>query len=112
MASAFLVAKLIDGEVVDMGSVGYFSMGILILAGFLAGRITGKGLGSMKPAAAVYAGTACVCFLILCNFLFFGGDLQGIGVCVVLLFLGSGLNLIPGRGTRGGKGKVRYKKPH
>ncbi len=108
---AFLLAKLIDRELVDMESVGYFSMGILLVGGFVAGKITGSGLGKRSAVVILYSGCACFCFLILCNFLFFGGDFRGIGVCAVLIFLGGFLNMLPLGKNGGGKRKVRYKKP-
>ena len=111
LLSAFLTAKLIRSEVVDMESVGYFSMGILLMAGFLAGRITGTASGGITPKEMLYAAVSVLGLLLVCNFLFVGGDLGGMGVCTVLIFLGCFGNLIPGMKKKSGKGRKRYKIP-
>lgn len=108
---AMLVAKLVDREVAAMESVGYFSMGILILGGYLAGRVAAAALRKADGPIALWSAGACILTLMGCNLLFFGGDFRGMGLCALLILLGSLLNLIPLRKAGGGKRRVHYKIP-
>ena len=111
VGASLAVAILVDREILPMEKVGYGSMVILLICGYLLARKsgTGKGRGQLI-GTAVSVGTYYL-LLLLVNGMFFGGEFRGFGVTLVVLLIGATLGSLHPRKGRGVNARRRYKIP-
>ena len=105
---SFLVAWLVESDVIRQDRIGYGSMGILLLAA-LMGTTVAKGKVKVRLAAVALATGLCyfLCLLAL-TALVFGGQYTGLGVTGLMIFGASGAAALVG--IRGGRGGKRYRR--
>lgn len=108
---AMIIAKLIDGEVMPMESVGYGSMAAHLSAVYLGALAAYKSAGHMGDAAAGITGGSYYMILLLVNALFFGGQFTGLGITLTLVVLASGAVILTAGKGRRRQGRRRYKIP-
>ena len=108
---AALLAKLLDGEVIKMESVGYWAMAAHVTA-VLTGCLFSAGRAGHRRGLAVglTGGGYYIC-LLLVNALFFGGQFKGLGVTILLVAAAVGIAMMTaGKGSAGTRHR-RYKIP-
>ena len=111
IGASLAAALLVDREIIPMEKIGYGSMVILLVCGFLLAKKGGVGSGKEKlVGAAVATGLYYLC-LLLVNWLFFGGKFRGFGVTLIVLLIGAFLGTLSPRKGRGGGTYRRYKIP-
>ena len=105
------LAKLIDGQMMQMEKVGYGTMAAHLTAVFMGTMASYRRGGHMGLIAAAVTGAMYYLVLLLINALFFGGHYAGLGTTLVLVFISTGLAIwIAGKGS-GSKRKRNYKIP-
>ena len=108
---AAVLAKLLDGEVIKMESVGYWAMAAHVTAA-LAGSLFAAGRAGHRRALTMgITGVGYYICLLLVNALFFGGRFTGLGVTFLLVAAAVGVGtLTAGKGSAGTR-RRRYKIP-
>lgn len=104
-----VLATLVDREKLDMGKIGYWLLGLLLLGSFLGalaawGRIRRRRVLVCLASGGVYLG-----ILLGITALFFGGQYSGVGTTALLILAGSGTAALlgPRQGRRGRRRKVK-----
>ena len=108
---AMVIAKLIEGEMMPMESVGYGSMAAHLSAVYLGAMAAYKGAGHMGDAAAGITGGGYYLILLFINALFFGGQFTGLGITLALVVLASGAVILTAGKGRSRQRRRRYKIP-
>ena len=111
IASSLGAAWLVDREVLALENIGYVSLLILLVCGFLLARKGSAGAGKGRIIGAAAATGAYYLCLMLVNWLFFGGNFAGFGVTLIVLGLGAALGCLEFHQGRGGVSRRRYKIP-
>lgn len=108
---AAVLAKLLDGEVIKMETVGYWAMAAHVTA-VLAGGLFAAGRAGHRSVLAIgLTGAGYYICLLLVNALFFGGQFAGLGVTFLLVAAAVGVGtLTAGKGSAGTRHR-RYKIP-
>ena len=110
LIGATIVAKLLDGEILEESEIGYAAMVILMLAS-CAGTMTAQ--AKIKRQYLLVSGLSAGLYsavLFSITALFFGGQYEAVGVTLLLILGGSVLALLLRMGPdRGGKHKKRVK---
>lgn len=91
MAGAAILAKLIDGKILQETAIGYGVMGILILASYIAARLSYKKIKRKRLAVCMASGAVQFAILLGITALFFDGEYNAVGVTALLILCGSGL---------------------
>ena len=90
LAGAVLLGVLMDGETLQMNSVGYGSM-VILLVSSMAGPLVAKSLIKHRALlVCVASGAGYYLTLLAMTALFFGGQYQGMGVTLGLVLAGAG----------------------
>lgn len=109
MAAAFL-SWMIHKEWIEMESVGYGSMIILLTASMLAGLTGYRKVKSRRFLSCLSGGVVYLILLLAMTALFFGGQYSGTGVTALLVLGGSAasvfISMESERGSRKGR-KIR-----
>ena len=110
LAGAAILAWLIDKERLDMGSVGYGILAVLLLASFLGALVSFGKIRRRRMVVCLASGAVYLGMLLSITALFFGGQYSGVATTALLILGGSMaaalLGLGPGRGGRGRKIKL------
>ena len=106
LAASAATAWLIESGRMQFKNTGYAAMGILLISGVICGR---AGKGGRQRILGVAAGTAYLLGLLIINLLFFGGQITGMGVTIIVFALGIALGILPQK--KKGRGHSRYKIP-
>lgn len=108
---AALLAKLLDGEVIEMETVGYWAMAAHVTAVLAGGLFAAGRAGHRRVWAVGITGAGYYICLLLVNALFFGGQFTGLGVTFLLVAAAVGAGtLTAGKGSTGTRHR-RYKIP-
>jgi hypothetical protein len=90
LIGAFLLGWLIDNQTLEVNSIGYGSMVILLSASAL-GSLAAKSLIKHRLlVVCLISGTGYYLSLLAITALFFGGRYQGMGVTLVMVLAGAG----------------------
>lgn len=89
MAAAIL-AQMVLGETVSEPSIGYFAMGILLLASAVGSLVAAYCIKRRWMIVCLSVGALYYLTLLGCTALFFGGQYQGMGVTALVVLAGSG----------------------
>lgn len=109
LALTALLAKLMEGEILSEGNIGYGVMIMLLISAFLGSTIACKRVKRQFLMTAALSGVVYILLLLSITALFFGGQYSGVGVTVLLVCCGSLLAAMVF--SRGGKGrKIRKSK--
>lgn len=111
LASAMVIAKLVDSEIIPMEKVGYGSMAAVLSAVFVGASLAGRKAGHMVIQASAISGAAYFVCLLLVNALFFGGSYTGLGVTLILVVLATVLAILAAGKGSGKPRRRRYKIP-
>lgn len=84
-----LIAKLIDGEIIAQGSIGYFVIGILLSASITGSLQAFRKIKRRRMFVCLISGMIYFCVLLSITALCFGGQYQGIGVTGLVVLCGS-----------------------
>ena len=99
-----ILAKLVDGEWLEEGNVGYGIMGMLLLASYLAAMVSYGKIKRQRLLVCLSTGGIYFGLLLSITALFFGGQYSGVGVTALLIVCGAILAILPGFSQkRGGK---------
>ena len=108
---AAVLAKLLDGEVIKMETVGYWAMAAHVTAVLAGGLFAAGRAGHRRVLAIGLTGAGYYICLLLVNALFFGGQFSGLGVTFLLVAAAVGVGtLTAGKGNAGTRHR-RYKIP-
>lgn len=107
-----VLAKLVDGEMLQESSIGYGIMIMLIGAACLGAMVSCNKVKRQRLLVCMASGGIYFGMLLCITAMFFGGQYSGVGVTALLIFCGSFLAVLPGfREKRGGK-RVKLKIPN
>lgn len=84
-----VIAKLIDGETVEQGSIGYFVISILLIASITGALQSFRKIKRRRMLVCQISGLIYFCVLLSITALCFGGQYQGIGVTGLVVLCGS-----------------------
>ena len=84
-----VIAKLIDGEIVEQGSIGYFVISILLIASITGALQSFRKIKRRRMLVCLISGLIYFCVLLSITALCFGGQYQGIGVTGLVVLCGS-----------------------
>ena len=84
-----VIAKLIDGETVEQGSIGYFVISILLIASITGALQSFRKIKRRRMLVCLISGLIYFCVLLSITALCFGGQYQGIGVTGLVVLCGS-----------------------
>lgn len=108
VSAALLTWLALQGKISE-SSVGYYAMGILMLASIFGPMLSAAKIKRRRMVVCCITGAAYYAVLLLCTAVLFGGQYQGVGVSTAMIFGGSiGTGLL-GIRKSGGKGNG-YKK--
>ncbi|MBE6922880.1 MAG: TIGR04086 family membrane protein [Ruminococcaceae bacterium] len=108
---AAVLAKLLDGEVIKMETVGYWTMAAHVTAVLAGGLFAAGRAGHRRALVMGITGAGYYICLLLVNALFFGGQFTGMGVTLLLVAAAVGAGtLTAGKGSAGTRHR-RYKIP-
>ena len=111
IGASLVVAMLIDREMLPMEKVGYGSMGILLICGYLLAKKSGAGKGRGQLIGTAASVGIYYLLLLLANGTFFGGEFRGFGVTLSVLLIGAILGSLSPWARRGASAGRRYKIP-
>ena len=102
--SVFLMAKLLQREVIQWEDTGYGVMLLLLGASFLGALTAAKKIKRQSILICGLSGLIYMGILLSITAMFFGGQFEAVGVSAALVFAGSETaGLLYGRERRGGK---------
>lgn len=108
---AALLAKLLDGEVIKMETVGYWAMAAHVTAVMAGGLFSAGRAGHRRGLAVGLTGGGYYICLLLVNGLFFGGQFTGFGITFLLVAAAVGIGMLTaGKGSAGTR-RRHYKIP-
>lgn len=110
-AASLAAAWMLEREFLKMEQVGYGSMGILLVCGWILGRNGAMGEGARRLISAGIGTAVFFACLLGVNWMFFGGKTDGFGVTLAVLLVGTALGCTRPRKGRGGVPRRRYKIP-
>lgn len=111
MLWATVLAKLLDGEVIKMETVGYWAMAAHVTAVLAGGLFAAGRAGHLRTWTMGITGAGYYICLLLVNALFFGGQFTGLGDTFLLVAAAVGVGtLAAGKGSAGTRHR-RYKIP-
>jgi len=96
LAGSAVLAKLLDLEILDWRTAGYWIMGMLLVSSFVSATAAYRKTKRKRLQMCLLTG--CVLWLVLMGItaLFFGGQYDGIGVTGGLVLAGSGCAALVG----------------
>ncbi len=100
-----VLAKLIDGNVLQENAIGYSIMVILLVASYGGARFSYSKIKRKQLVVCVASGAVQFGILLGITALFFDGQYNAVGVTALLILCGSGLAALHQTGNRGGKRK-------
>jgi len=104
IAGAMAAGKLLDAEMIEMESVGYAAMVILLLSSYISSQMAWRKVKRQRAAVSLGAGGIYYLLLLAMTALFFGGRYSGMGVTALLVLAGNGSAVLLGLyGRRPGK---------
>lgn len=107
LAGCALLAKLVSGEIVDAGYIGYGVMVMLLAASFL-GAMTAQGkIKHRTLLVCMLSGVVYYLLLLSVTALFFGGQYYGAGVTGLLVMGGSATAALAAAGKGTGRKQRR-----
>ena len=96
LAGAVLLGVLMDGETLQMNSVGYGSM-VILLVSSMTGPLVAKSLIKHRALLVCMAsGAGYYLTLLAMTALFFGGQYHGMGVTALVVLAGTGCTMLLG----------------
>ena len=87
--SAVLLTWMILSGKVDETSIGYFSMGIILIGSLIGALLSAGKIKRRRMLVCGITGGAYYFTLILCTLIFFGGNFRGLGVTAIMVLVGS-----------------------
>lgn len=109
LAGVAVLAWLIHGERMEMESIGYGILVLLLIASYLGAITAFRKIRRRRMLVCAASGAVYLGSLLCIPALFFGGQYSGIGVTTLLVLAGSGcaglLGLRQGRGV--GRKKIK-----
>lgn len=84
-----VIAKLIEGEAVGQGSVGYFVISILLIGSITGALMSFGRIKRRRMVVCLISGLIYYCILLSITALCFGGQYQGMGVTGLVVLGGS-----------------------
>ena len=90
LVGAFVLGWLIDKEMLEMNSIGYGAMVILLAASFLGALTAKTRIKHRYLVVCLVSGVGYYLVLLAITALFFGGQYQGMGVTLALVLAGAG----------------------
>lgn len=105
---AVILAKLVDAEMMACENIGYGVMVLLLVASYLGAFVSSGKIKRQRLLICFMSGLVYFAILLTITALFFGGQYEGVGVTLLLVFSGSmSAAFLSGREKRGGKGLKR-----
>lgn len=91
VATCVLIAALILNGKTGWGTMGYGTMGALLLSSYLGAAISSKLVGRRKVMVCALSGVIYLCTLFLAAFLLFGGGIESMWLPALLVAGGAAL---------------------
>lgn len=107
LIGSMVVAWLVIRETIPETSVGYGTIGILLLSSILGAWAAVKRIKRQRLIVCLLAGLCYYLLLVACTATFFGGQYSGMGVTALVILGGSGAV-----GLMGLKGEGTIKRKH
>lgn len=90
LAGAAVFAALISRETLQMGSIGYCSIAVILLSSLLGAAVAAARIKRRRVYVCALSGVIYYAVLLAMTALFFGGQYQGMGVTALLVLAGCG----------------------
>ena len=104
ISGSAILAKVVEREWIEEGSIGYGVMVMLLLASYMAGAVSYGKIKRQRMLVCLSSGGIYFGILLSITALFFGGQYSGVGVTALLIVCGAILAILPGfQQKRGGK---------
>lgn len=101
-------AHLVSSEMLPQEQIGYCSIAALMTATILGAVAASGKVKRRKPVVCMLSGLTYYGILLAITALFFGGQYEGMGVTLIIVFLGSGAAALITSKEK--KGKASYKR--
>lgn len=108
---AMIVAWLVSHETLRESSIGYGTIGILLLSSTLGAWVAVKRIKRQRMVVSLLAGLCYFLLLVAITALFFGGQYSGMGVTAIVITAGSAAVGLMGLKEEG-RNKKRFKRGH
>jgi putative membrane protein (TIGR04086 family) len=95
-----ILAKLIDSNTIPETGIGYGILIMIIMAAFLGAKLAYQKVKRQRLMVCMSSGVILFLLLLSITALFFGGQYNAVGVTALLILCGSGLAVLPGRGSK------------
>ena len=112
LSTTFLMAKLVDAEVVSMDKVGYMVLVIIIISSWIGVTTASGKIKRRRMLVSLATGTMYFVTLLAITGLFFGGQYSGVGETALLIFCGSILGFISGQPRKNKRRRCINKRYH
>lgn len=89
LLGSVIVAALLDRRIMEMDSIGYGTMLILLLSSMLGATLAVKRIKKQRMMVSMLAGAAYYLTLLAVTALFFGGQYEGMAVTGLVILGGS-----------------------
>lgn len=111
VAASLILTKMVLGEMIQMQSIGYGILILLIMAAFLGAVVAQGRVKHRRLLVCILSGLIYYAVLLAVTALFFGGQYTGVGVTGLLILAGSSAAalLATGKGSGSKIGKTMRK---